>query len=138
MRLTDASGDACLKQAVEALLDAAMGYTISLTHDGHRGSVALESRSHNYDCRFDQVAVAGSGFTSEGIAGRYSCNQWLVMEGFRCSDDRQVSLFTFGQDISGTIAGDDISGTWSMAWYDILNEESALEATARYTGKRQQ
>jgi hypothetical protein len=138
MRLTDASGDACLKEAVELLLEASMGYTISLAHDGHSGSVSRESRSHNYDCRFDAVALEGSGFTSEGIAGQYSCNPWYVMEGFRCSDERRVSLFTFGQDISGKISGDDISGEWSMAWFDRLNDESALEATAQYTGKRQE
>jgi hypothetical protein len=98
----------------------------------------LESGSHNYDRRFDGVALEGSGFTSEGIGGQYSCKPWYVMEGFRCSDERNVSLFTFGQDISGKISGDDISGTWSMAWFDRLNDESALDATAQYTGKRQE
>ena len=138
MRLTDAPGDACLKEAVDFLLEASMGYTVSLTHDGHSGSVSLESHSHNYDCRFDRVAVEDSGFTSEGIAGQYSCNPSYVMEDFRCSNERHVSLFTFGQDISGRISGDDISGTWKMSWFDRLNGESALEATAQYTGRRQE
>jgi hypothetical protein len=138
MRLSDTSGDACLKEAVESLLEASMGYTISLTHDGHSGSVSLESRSHNYDCQFDRVAVEDSGFTSEGIPGQYSCKQLYVMEGFRCANGRQVSLFTFGQDISARISGDDISGTWLMSWFDQLNDDSALEATARYTGKRRE
>jgi hypothetical protein len=60
------------------------------------------------------------------------------MEGFRCANGRHVSLFTFGQDISGRISGDDINGTWLVSWFDRLNDDSALEATARYTGKRRE
>jgi hypothetical protein len=138
MRLSDASGDACVKEAVESLLGASMGYTISLTHDGHSGSVLIESHSHIFDCQFDHVEVEDSGFTSEGVQGQYSCSPLYVMEEFRCTNGRYVSLFTFGQDISGRISGDDITGTWLMSWFDRRDNNVALEATAQYTGKRRE
>jgi hypothetical protein len=138
MTLSSATGDGCLREAVQALLAASGGYTIVLAQTGDSGRVSLEAGSHNYDCSFDRVAVNDSGFTSVGVHGWYRCTPWYVTEGIRCSDGSLVSLYTLGQNISGSIAGDEIRGTWTMDWFDhITDDRPGLEVTAQYTGRRQ-
>ena len=46
--------------------------------------------------------------------------------GFRCSDGTQANLITFGQDVSGSISRDDISGRWEIAWVDLVRSDVGL------------
>jgi hypothetical protein len=135
--LTATRGDGCAKEAVQSLMDASEGYSLSVIQTGDRSTVSLTSASGGFACSFIGVAGDSSGFTSKGVPGYYSCSPDLSLKSFRCSNGRQVSLMTFGQDITGTISGDAITGTWEVFWIDWTNDEASLETTAQFTGRRQ-
>lgn len=136
MTRAPATGDPCLAEAVESLLDDPKGHTVALSKNGDGASVRLGSSSGIFAFTFDRVAVDGSRFTTEGIGGYYRWEPLHLLEGFRCSDGTAVGLLSFGQDISGTIAGDAIRGTWTASWFDSLEDHANVFTTAHFAGSR--
>jgi hypothetical protein len=72
-----------------------------------------------------------------------SCETSGMVRGFVCDDGRVRDLMSLGEDISGHIAGNQITGEWSVNWAvleaggrTVADELGWLEATHEYTGSR--
>jgi hypothetical protein len=77
----------------------------------------------------------GSGFTTHGKPGFYTCEHELLE--FRCSDGTLHGILSFGEDISGRLSGTEMTGTWDAAWYEEVPPSGyGVEAKAQFTGTR--
>jgi hypothetical protein len=117
-------------------------YSLSITPNGSRVDVTLRSASGDYACTFAAKAE-GNGFTTVGVPGFMSCETYGVVRGFVCDDGRVRDLMSLGEDVSGEMSGDEITGEWSVSWAvleaggtNVFDEIGWLEATYRYTGTR--
>ena len=134
-----ASGDKCAAEAVQSVIGAPKPYSITLTETGSAVSVTVTGTSGDYDCTFTPVTADSRGFTTHGTSATYTCRTDFVVKGFRCSDGTLVDLITFGQDVSASISGDEISGKWEISWVDnrIFGSDMNLETAMAFTGRRQ-
>jgi hypothetical protein len=117
-------------------------YSLSVTPNGSRVDVTLRSASGDYACTFPARAEA-DGFTTFGVPGFMSCETSGIVRGFVCDDGRVRDLMSLGEDISGRIVGNQITGEWSVNWAvleaggrSVADELGWLEATYEYTGNR--
>jgi hypothetical protein len=46
-------------------------------------------------------------------------------------------VISFGQDMTGRLAGSQIGGTWTVDWYEIPDDRSYVCVKAQFTGTRQ-
>ena len=100
--------------------------------------MTLTSLSGDYDCTFSGAAVDSNGFTTFGRPGFYVCRRDFRSTGFRCPDGSHLDLSTLGQDVSGTISGDDINGKWQVSWVDADRSDVGLTTTMEFTWTRKQ
>ena len=134
-RPTTVSGDKCVAEAVQSLIGTPKTYSITVTTPvgGSVASLKVTSTSGDYDCTFP-AAADSSGFTTS--SGFYKCRADFGTKGFRCYNGTEANLFTLGQNISGSISGDEISGKWTISWFDKVRQPIALETTIEFTGHR--
>jgi hypothetical protein len=114
-------------------------YSLSVTPIDSRVDVTLRSASGDYECTFPAKAE-GDGFTTVGVPGFLSCEAGGIVRGFVCDDGRVRDLFSWGEDISGHISGNQITGEWSVGSAVLepgsRNDVGWLETTYQYTGNR--
>lgn len=135
-RPTDARGDTCIAEAVQSLIGAPKPYSITVTQTGSAVDVTVTGTPGDYDCTFTKAKADSSGFTTVGTNGIYTCRSDFVINGFRCSDGTQASLITFGQDVSGSISGNELSGRWEIFWVDKVRWDISLSTATEFTGRR--
>lgn len=131
------STDSCTEEAVRSVLGVPKPYSIRVTQTGSEVDVMLTSSSGDYDCTFTRATSDSNGFTTRGTSGFYTCRTDYATNNFSCSNGTPANLFTFGQDLSGTISGDDISGTWEIFWEDRLRGAVGVPTRSEFTGRRQ-
>lgn len=131
LRLTEVGGTGCVVESMRAQIGAPNAYSLSIAENG---SVTLRSASGDVACTF-RPYVEGTDFTTYGRPGTYTCEQGTLP--VRCGDGTTHSLVSFGQDISGRVTGDEISGRWSAGWLDESDGLRAIDFKAEFTGRRQ-
>jgi hypothetical protein len=142
-RLTAASGDKCIAEAVQSLNGAPKPYAIIVTQTANGGhvmngvNVTVTGTSGDYDCTFTGATADSGGFTTFGTNGMYTCRTDFGINGFRCSDGTEANLITLGQDISASISGNEISGRWEIDWVDQVRSNVSLTTTTDFSGHRQ-
>lgn len=130
------TADACTEQAVRSLLGTPKAYSLRVTQTGSEVDVILTSSSGEYDCTFTKARSDSNGFTTQGTNGIYTCRTDFTTHNFPCSDGTRANLFTFGQDVFGNISGDEISGTWEIAWFDSSRTNVGVGTRSEFTGHR--
>lgn len=127
---TEVTGDGgCVGATTRSQIGMPTAYSLTVTKD----NVTLTNPSGARACAFSgPFKTDGSRFTTTGV-GTYWCEPWVVT--FRCSDGSEHRISTFGEDISGSLAGSDISGTWTADWFSD-DDGYALTVVARYTGRK--
>jgi hypothetical protein len=137
LHLTSASGGGCVAEAMRADINVPKAYTLTIAPKGDLLTATLASASGDYACTFPSLKVDGTAFTTHGVPGYFTCEREDAMRAFRCADETRHDLFCMGQDISGRISGDAISGTWDAAWAVMSHDDLDVETKAEYTGSRQ-
>jgi hypothetical protein len=101
--------------------------------------VTLKSTSGDFACTF-QARAESDGFTTLGVPGFYSCTTSLAVRDFVCANGTRRDLIRFGQNISGRISGNEISGRWDVEWEiwepGFRTYVGVVDTTAQYTGYR--
>jgi len=128
LHLTAVQGSGCIADTMRSQLDVAQPYSVTFASNG---TVSLASVSPSFVCTFDGASTGETGFTTAGV-GYYRCEPYVVS--FRCSDGSDHRIYTFGQDLSGQVTGNDIVGTWEVSWLDEADHE--VYVTAQYKGSR--
>ena len=129
------SKDACTEEAVRSLLGTPKAYFLRVMQTGSEVDITLTSSSGEYDCTFTKAKLDSNGFTTRGTNGIYTCRTDFATRNFPCSDGPQANLITFGQDVSGNISGDEITGTWEIAWVDLYRDEN-VGTRSEFAGHR--
>jgi len=128
LRLTEVTGAGCVADTLRAQMEEAATYSLSITDTG---LVTIASPSDGLSCRFTAEADGDDGFK---VYGFYSCAGEPRI--FRCADGTQYRFISFGQDITGRLAGSQIGGTWTVDWYEIPDDRSYVFVKAQFTGTR--
>jgi hypothetical protein len=144
VRLTTATGGECTGESMQSQIDVPQNYTLSTVSKGSAVDVALRSVSGDYACTFPAVPD-GDGFTTFGVNGWMSCETSGVVRGFVCANGVRRDLLRMGENISGRISGNEISGRWHVSWIVMTaggdlggrDDIAGLETTAQFTGTRQ-
>jgi hypothetical protein len=108
-------------------------YTLSITPKNSTVSVTLKTPSGDRACTFTPVADS-SGFTTYDKGGYYSCEEWYLA--FRCSDGTQHNIFSLGEDISGHVSSNEMTGSWDAWWFDGWEDYSGVGMKAQFTATR--
>ncbi|HET9385790.1 MAG TPA: hypothetical protein VFO67_11635 [Gemmatimonadales bacterium] len=139
VRLTTVSGGDCVGETMQSEIGVPKSYSLTtVTKDG-TVEVTLKSASGDYACTFSARAES-DGFTTLGVPGFYSCTTSLGVSDFVCANGIRRDIVRFGQNISGRISGNEVSGRWDVEW-EIWEPGSrsyigAVDTTAQYTGNR--
>lgn len=145
VRLTGATGGECVGETMASQIGAPKSYTLAIgPAKDRRVDVTLRSTSGDYACTFPAVQAGDDGFTTFGVNGWMSCETSLVVRGFACANGALRDMMRMGENISGRIAGDQISGEWNVSWIIMeaggdlggRDDIAGLETTAHYTGAR--
>jgi hypothetical protein len=133
VHLTEVTGSGCVADTMRSQIGRPKPYTLSVTPRNSTVSVTLKSASGDRACTFTPVADS-SGFTTYGKGGYYSCEEWYLA--FRCSDGTQHNIFSLGEDISGHLTDNGMTGAWDASWFDGWEDYSGVEVKAQFTGTR--
>jgi hypothetical protein len=114
-------------------IGVAQPYSLSVIQQDSIVEVTLRNGSGDYACTFTPVTDA-SGFTTFGKGGYYTCVQPFIP--FRCSDGTLHSIFTFGEDISGRVSGNEMNGAWAAVWMDGVADFVGVQTKAEFIGTR--
>ena len=135
VRLTDVSGSGCVAETMRSQIGVPNRYSLSIAQKGNYSvAVTLKSAAGDRACTF-APSVDSSGFTTYGKGGYYTCEHEFL--DFGCSDGTPHSIFTLGEDISGRVLGNEISGAWDATWIDGWDGNHGVDVKAQYTGNRQ-
>jgi hypothetical protein len=141
VRLVAAEGGECVGETMRSSqLEIPRRYSLSITQAGSSVEVTLRSASGDYACTFPARAE-GDGFTTVGVPGFMSCETYGVVR-FVCGEGRARDLLSLGENISGHISGNQITGKWTVSWAVMEAGGGGgidlgwLEATHEYTGTR--
>ena len=132
VRLTAVSGTGCIADTMRSQIGVASNYSLSVVKKGGL-MVTLKSASGDYACTFKPVAD-NSGFTTYGQRGYYTCEQFVLA--YRCNDGTAHGIFSFGEDISGRLTGNEMSGAWDAVWFEG-DDTHGVEMKTQFTGTRQ-
>ena len=144
VRLVGADGGECVGETMRSSqMETPKSYSLSVTPpNDSRVDVTLRSASGDYACTFP-ARTQSDGFTSFGVPGFLSCEiPGGFVRGFVCKDGRLRDLISIGENISGHISGNQITGEWRVSWVvvepgvHVPLEIAELEATYRYEGSR--
>ena len=143
VRLTAVSDGECVGDMMQFEMGVPKSYRLSIAPKGSIVDVTLRSASGDYVCTFPARAEP-DGFTTFGVPGFMSCETSGVVRNYACEDGTRRDLLRLGQDISGHISGNEISGEWQVGWIVMTaggdlggrDDIAALQTTAHYTGTR--
>ncbi len=133
VRLTEVTGGGCVADTMRSQIGEPKPYTLSITPKSPTVSVTLKSGSGDRACTFTPVAD-GSGFSTYDAAGYYSCENWYLA--LRCSDGTQHNIFSIGENISGHLSGNEMTGTWDASWFDGWDDYSGFDMKAQFVATR--
>ena len=145
VRLAGISGGECVGETMKSQIGVPNSYTLSIgPAKDTRVDVTLRSTSGDYACAFPAIKAGDDGFTTFGVPGRMSCETSLVVRGFACTNGALRDMMRLGENISGRISGDQISGQWDVSWIIMeaggdlggRDDIAGLETTSQYTGVR--
>jgi hypothetical protein len=144
VRLTSAVGGDCAGETMQSQIGVESRYSLGILPKGSAVDVILRSASGDYACTFPAVPD-GDGFTTFGVNGWMSCETSGVVRGFVCANGVRRDLLRMGENISGRISGNEISGRWHVSWIVMTaggdlggrDDIAGLETTAQFTGTRQ-
>ena len=144
VRMTGAVGGECVGQTMQSQIGVPKSYTLSITTTGNTADVTLRSTTGDYACTFPGAKVEDDGFTTFGVHGWMSCEMSLVVRGYVCADGTTRDMMRMGENISGRISGNQITGRWDNSWIvmepggDLRGDDdiAGLETTSQYTGSR--
>lgn len=139
VRVATVSGNDCVGDTMQSQVGVPKSYSLSTVTTSSGVDVRLKSASGDYDCTFP-AKPESDGFTTFGVGGWYSCTTSLAVPDFVCANGAERNIVRFGQNISGRVSGDEISGRWDVEW-DVMepgnrNIMASVETTAQYTGTR--
>ena len=140
-RLTAVSGGECVGETMQSQIGIPKSHSLSVTRTGSNVEATLKSASGDYACTFTGGNGDASGFTF-GQIGYFSCAVGFQVRGFLCGSGERRDMLTLGQDLSGRISGNEISGTWRVDRVVIMGPDepsvdiALLETTSDYTGGR--
>ena len=139
VRLTTVAGGECVGETMQSQVGVPQSYSLSTTSKGSTVDVTLRSASGDYACTFPARAES-DGFTTFGVNASYSCTTSLVAQDFVCANGIRRDMMRLGENISGRITGNEISGRWNVSWVVMEagrgNDIAGMETTAQYTGNR--
>jgi hypothetical protein len=144
VRLVTADGGECVGETMRSSqMGMPKSYSLSTTSKGGELNVTLRSASGDYACTFPAKAE-GDGFTTFGVPGWMSCETAKVLRGFVCDNGTVRDLSRLGENISGHVSGNQISGEWGVSWAvmvaggrdDSTDDIAGLEAMYQYAGSR--
>ena len=138
VRLTTVVGGECVGETMQSQVGVPQSYSLSTTSKGSTVDVTLRSASGDYACTFPAKAES-DGFTTFGVSGWYSCTTSLVIQDFVCANGSRRNMMRVGENISGRLSGNEISGRWNVSWVvmDGRGDDIAgMETTAQYTRDR--
>ena len=133
MRITEVTGTGCVAETMRSQIGAPRNYSLSIRQMESTLKVTLTSVSGDRACTFAPI-TDGSGFTTFEKGGYYTCAEWYMP--FRCQDETLHSIFTIGENISGHLSGDRITGAWHASWFDGWDDYTGVEMKAEFTGSR--
>jgi hypothetical protein len=143
VRLTSATGGECVGETMQSQIGVPKDYVLSMTPQGGDVKVTLRGVSGNYACTFPAKAEI-DGFTTFGVSGWMSCETSGMVRGFVCTNGATRDMLRLGENISGQITGNEISGRWHVSQVVMVagadlgggGDIAGLETTAQYTGRR--
>jgi hypothetical protein len=115
VRLTTVARGECVGDTMQSQIGVPKSYSLSIVSKGNMVDVTLRSTSGDYECTFP-ARVESDGFTTFGVPGWYSCTTSLVVANVACANGSRRNTMRFGQNISGRISGNEISGHWNVDW----------------------
>jgi hypothetical protein len=139
VRLTTISGGDCVGDTMQSEIGVPKSYSLTTVTKDSTVEVTLKSASGDYACTFPARAES-DGFTTFGVPGFLSCTINLGVRDFVCANGMRRDIVRFGENISGRISGNEISGRWDVEW-EIWEPGSrsyigVMDTTAQYTGNR--
>ena len=129
LRMTEVTGNGCVADTMRSRRGAPASYSLSITPT----TVTLKSASSDRACTYSPK-MNSTSFTTYAQGGYYSCGQFFL--DFTCSDGTHHQIFTIGEDVSGAVEGEQISGTWDAYWFDGMNDYVGFDMKAQFTGSR--
>jgi hypothetical protein len=143
VRLTTVKGGECVGEAMQSQIGVPKSYSLLTTQQGSKVRVTLRSMSGDYACTF-QARAESDGFTTVGVNEFMSCETSGVVRGFICGNGATRDMLGFGENISGHISGNNISGTWDVSRIVMVaggdlggrDDIAELDSTAQYAGSR--
>jgi hypothetical protein len=133
VRLTEVKGSGCVADTMRSQIGESKPYTLSITPKNSTVSVTLKTASGDRACTFTPVADS-SGFTTYDKGGYYSCEEWYLT--YRCSDGTQHHIFSLGEDISGHLSDNEMTGSWDAWWFDGWEDYSGFGMKAQFTATK--
>jgi hypothetical protein len=144
VRLVAVAGGECVGETMQSQLGMPKSYSLSTTSKGNMVDVTLKSATGDYACTFPAKAES-DGFTTFGVGGFLSCETTTaVIRNFACANGTLRDMQRFGEDISGHISGEEITGQWNVSWivmkaggdHQGADDIAELQTMAQYTGNR--
>jgi hypothetical protein len=127
---------------MQSQISVPKNYSLTIVPKGSMVDVTVRSASGDYACTFPARAE-NDGFTTVGVNGWYSCETGMMVRDFVCGNGMHRDMLSLGQNISGHVAGNEISGEWTASWVVRTvagagggDDIADLETTAQYTGSR--
>jgi hypothetical protein len=111
VRLTEVEGGGCVADTMRSQIGEPKPYTLSITPKNSTVSVTLRTASGDRACTFTPVADSSS-FTT------------------------QHNIFSVGEDISGHLSGNEMTGAWGASWFDGWEDYSGVRTTAQFTATK--
>jgi hypothetical protein len=139
VRLSTVAGGECVAETMQSQIGVPKSYSLSTVSKGSTVDLMLRSASGDYACTFPARAES-DGFTTFGVTGWNSCTTSLLVPDFVCANGSRRNTMRLGENISGRISGNEISGRWNVSWI-IMDAASGddiagMETTAQFTGSR--
>lgn len=144
VRLTSVADGECVGETMRSGIGVSKSYSLSTTPKGGMVDVTLRSSAGDYACTFP-AKVESDGFTTFGVGGFLSCETTTsVVRNFACTNGTLRDMQRFGENISGHISGNEISGQWNVSWIVMkpggdlggADDLGELQTMAQYTGNR--
>lgn len=110
MRLTGVGGGECVGDVLAGFIGDTERYTAAITQAGASLTATVSSQETGLSC--SHTGTAGSTTISLNAT---SC-QAAVILGLRCRNGALRDLTLVGQSLTGTVAGNTMTGTWAETW----------------------
>lgn len=144
VRLASVADGECVGETMQSEIGVPKPYSLSTTTKGSMVDVTLRSAAGDYACTFPAKAE-GDGFSSFGVGGFLSCETTTsVIRNFACTNGTLRDMERFGENISGRVSGNEITGQWNVSWIVMkpggdlggADDIGELQTMAQYTGNR--